>query len=270
MFKTTPPIETMSTLVRLRRGRTPRRTSITLTVSKPSWDPADASRVFAVFTRAVDAGLFGSKGGSVRTETLGITQAEHTVSTRWEALFPKLRSEAFGVLSRMMAASVPGARALEVREHGPETALVVHSLAPEIEATLPDLPWTLRFTRASAPAVKIWLREPPSVQTLRQAEDILEAWADLIAMGGYPRSDSGTSAARRARLRSPREGELHLELDYLSCSYDAYEALFEGLCRLGESAPLALVEVGAPDQHGFESIAAPGTGAGVRAPAAAL
>jgi len=238
----------LETFVRLRRGVIARTVSIALTTRLDGAHPAAASRVFDAFTRGVDAWL-------TRPEKVLLTgatvhpHADHGLSVEtWEAKFPKMPPNAFAMLVRMAGASVPGARRLEIREHADVRTLVVRDLGLDPEATILDVPWQLAFVRATLPAVRIVFAERISADTVARVAQVLQAWADVLALGGFPGAGGrGASSGAVSAVDAAAERELVLRFTQIACGYDAWEALFEALLPVDEEASIELVEIGGGD-----------------------
>jgi len=234
----------METFVRLRRGTIARTVSIALTTRLDGARPAAASRVFDAFTRGVDAWL-------TRPEKVRLTgatvdpHADHGLFVEtWEAKFPRMAPSAFAMLARMAGASVPGARRLSIREHADVRTLVVRDLGFDPEATILDVPWQFAFVRAAEPAVRIVFAEPISQDTVHRVAEVLQAWADVLALGGFPgASGQGASSGAVSAVDASAERELVLRFTRIACAYDAWEALFEALVPVDEQASIELVEI---------------------------
>ena len=235
----------LETFVRLRRGAIARTVSIALTTCLDGAHPAAASRVFEAFTRAMDAWL-------TRPEKVRLTGAtvhphpDHGLFVEtWEAMFPRMPPGAFAMLARMAGASVPGARRLSIREHADERTLVVRDLEFDPEATILDVPWQIAFVRAAEPAVRIVFVEPISADTVHRVAQVLQAWADVLALGGFPGANGhGASSGAVSAVDATAERELVLRFTGIACAYDAWEALFEALVPVAEQASIELVEIG--------------------------
>lgn len=234
----------METMVRLRRGTRPRTVTIAVIASLVEAVPDAASRAFEVFTRGLDAGL--SAADRVRVESASVIEHEQHglfVET-WVAAFPRVSPGAFAILERMAAASIPGVRRLEIREQADERLLLVRSFERDDEATIAEVPWQVAFVRAPEAEVRIEFAEPLTPPTVKLAATVLQAWADVLAFGGFAGPDGlGASSGIVSRVDASGERELALGFAGIACGHDAWEALFEGLLPVSEQAAIRLVEI---------------------------
>ncbi len=248
MHEHRPSPPALDTSVFLRRGNAARKLTLRLVVRAPDDEPSAARRALCVFLRAVDAELFGPAAAGappVLASTAHLEEAGDLAVYSLEAAFPRTRPEAFAVLARLVERSVPRAVSLTIREHGPEAALVVRRFEPvETEATLADVPWRVVLPICGSPAVTVELAGEPDWHTLQLALERLEAWTDVVALGGFP--GPGTHVFSRAVLRSkgrfaPRT--VGLRLDELACAHEGVETLYQALLAVHERTPIESVSV---------------------------
>jgi hypothetical protein len=243
-----PPTRALGTSILLRRGTTARRVTLRLAVRARDDQESAARHALSAFLRAVDAEVFGPAAPG--TPPIGGTAAHldragDLAVYSLEAAFPRTRPEAFAVLARLVQRSVPHAVALTVREEGPESALVVRRFEPvETDATLADVPWQILLPICGTPAVTVDFAEDPDWHSVHQALERLEAWIDVVALGGFP--GAGAEPFSRGALRSwgrfgPRT--VGLRLAELACAHQGVEALYQALLAVHERTPIASVSV---------------------------
>lgn len=244
MIASAPVSGAMETLVRLRRGKAPRRVHIAIAVRSGDAEPGAACRAFDTFARFLDAARCDNQRVRVGRATTEPHDDHGLLVEAWEATFPKTRPEAFAVLARLVRCSVPGARCLEIREHAPEPALVVRAFEPDTEATLLDLPWQLAFAAAGEPAVRLVLSEPHGPDAAERARTALRLWADVLSLGGFPGGEGHLgSAGTVVDVEPAGERELVARLEGVRCGHDAWEALFEVLLPVHEHAAIEQLEI---------------------------
>jgi hypothetical protein len=230
--------------VRLRRGRIAREVTVTITVSAAQWDPLAISRAIGEFACGVDVGLFGEDQGPVRTTAMRERHQGACSVATLEAAFPGMPPNAFAVLARMVAATVPGARRFEIVEHAPEPALVVRKLEDDADATIADVPWRIAFSRTEAPLVRVRFDERVTEETALRAIGTLEAWVRVVSLGGFhgpPAKGACEAELRHVGCAGPQE--IVARFERLSTAHEAFEALFQGLLVIHEAAPIAAVEI---------------------------
>lgn len=249
MCPNSPVSGPLETLVRLRRGVIPRTVSIALTTRLDSAHPAAGSRVFEAFARGVDAWLTRPERVRLTSATVEPhTQAGLFVET-WQAGFPRMPPSAFAMLVRMVGASVPGARQLSIHEQADIRTLLVRDLELDSEATILDVPWQIAFVGADEPAVRIVFADPISSETIGRIAHVLQAWADVLALGGFPGAHGCPRSHSHGRVSGVDAGgdrEIALRFSGMACGYDAWEALFEALAPVDEEASIQLVEIRGP------------------------
>ena len=239
-----PGSGSMETMVRLRRGTIPRTVSIALSARLAGADPDAASRAFEVFTSSIDAGLSGREKVRLASATVHDHPQQGLYVETWVAWFPRLSPGAFVTLARTLASSVPGARRLEIREQADERLLLFQSFDRDIEATIADVPWQITFVRAAQAAVRIVFAEPIAAATAERAAAVLQAWADVLAFGGFAGVDGAAgSTGRVSKVDATAERELVLGFEGVACAHDAWEALFEALLPVADQALIELVEI---------------------------
>lgn len=243
-----PPTRALDTSIFLRRGSTARRVTLRLAVRARDDQESAARHVLSAFLRAVDAEMFGPAApGSVPVHgaTVATERAGDLVVLSSQAAFPRMRPEGFAVLARLVEGSVPGAVALAVREEGPESSLVVRRFEPvEAESTLADVPWQILLPICGSPAVTVDFAEDPDWHSAHMALERLEAWIDVVRLGGFPGADAEPFS--RGALRSwgrlgPRA--VGLRLGELACAHHGVEALYQALVAVHELTPIASVSV---------------------------
>jgi len=218
--------------------------TIALTTRLDGAHPAAASRVFEAFARGVDALLTRPEKVRLTSATVNSHQDRGLFVETWEALFPRTPPSAFAMLARMAAASVPGATRLEIHERADVRTLLVRSLEPDSEATILDVPWQIAFVGAPDSAVRIVFAEAMNAETVHGVAQVLQAWADVLALGGFPGGDGQPcSRGRVSGVDAAGERELVLRFDRITCGYDAWEALFEALAPVYEVAAIERVEI---------------------------
>lgn len=241
-----PNVRAVETCVLLRRGRAGRRVTVTLVTRSSGEELGAPPGALSAFLRAVDAELFGPAGPLVAATPVHVERSPGIVVHVLDTVFPKLRPDVFWVLVRMVERSVPEAVKLVIREEGPEAALVVRRLDPDHDtaATIADVEWKIVLPFSGPPAVTVEFQEdvPEAIASL--ALDRLTAWAEVVALGGFP--GPGVERVSRARVRErgrlgPRS--VGLKLDVLACAHEGVEVLFEGLCGVHERASIAAVSV---------------------------
>ena len=173
MFANSPVPGPLETFVRLRRGVIARTVSIALTTRLDGAHPAAASRVFEAFTQGVDAWLARPEKVQLKRATVHPHPDHGLFVELWEAAFPRMPPSAFGMLARMAAASVPGARRLEIREHADVRTLLVRDLELDPEATILDVPWQIDPIRVGDQVIHF--------DDLEEAEIALKKRADKLA-----------------------------------------------------------------------------------------
>jgi len=218
--------------------------SIALTTRLDGAHPAAGSRVFEAFTRGVDAWLTRPDKVRLTSATVQPHPDRGLFVETWDAMFPRTPPAAFAMLARMAAASVPGVRRLEIREHADVRALVVHDLDLDPEATILDVPWQIAFVGASEPDVRIVFDGAMPAGTVHRIGQVLQAWADVLSLGGFPGADGEPcSGGAVSGVDATAERELVLRFSGIACGYDAWEALFEALSPVHDEAAIERVEI---------------------------
>ena len=245
MTAKSPETGPLETFVRLRRGFIPRTVSIALTARLDGADPEAASHAFEVFTRGVDAWLCRGEKVRLISATVHADAAAGLFVETWEAAFPRMSPNAFAMFARMAAASVPGAKRMEIREHGDERALCVRGFESEGEATILDVPWRIAFVPAMESAVRVVFTEPIAPATAEEIAEVLTAWAAVLTLGGFSgaHGEPASTGTVITSVDATAERELVLRFERIACGYDAWEALFEALSPVSEQASIELVEV---------------------------
>ena len=244
MSRHTLPPRPMETIVRLRRGTIPRTVRIALTATLEGADPEVASRIFEVFTRGIDAGSIPPEKVLLSSATVTSHEEHGLFVETWEAAFPRMAPGGFEVLARMAASRVRGAQRLEIREDADERVLLVRSFERASDATILEVPWRIEIVAAAQAAVRIVFAEPITAATVERASVVLQAWADVLTLGGFPGSGAkATSTGLVSGVDATAERELVLRFTRLACGHDAWEALFEALLRVDEQATIELVEI---------------------------
>lgn len=207
------------------------------------WSPVAVARVMASFASAAEACLFGTDPTRV-TAVVGEREQNGVSYAVWEARFPRMPPEAFGVLGRMARASIPGVRRFELAEHAPEPVLVVRSFDSETEATIADVAFRIGMTEGRAPRVRLVFHDAVTEAVLERARALLHTWADVVSLGGF-HGPSGMPRSRAALLhvRRVHAQEVVATFDDLATAHEGIEALFQGLLRVDEIAAIALVEI---------------------------
>jgi len=97
---------------------------------------------------------------------------------------------------------------------------------------------------AGEPIVRIVFVEPISADTVHRIAQVLQAWADVLGLGGFPGTGGrGASSGAVSAVDAAAERELVLRFTRIACAYDAWEALFEALVPVNEHATIELVEI---------------------------
>lgn len=239
----------MQLLVRLRRGKIARAATVAVAVPFADARADAAAAVFDAFARFVEASRCDGQRVRIHRATTDAHQDHGVVIETWEALFPRMDPDEFAMLARMVRSSVPGARRLEIREQAPEWTLVVTGFHMDTETTLPDLPWRIAVAAASAPALRLTFAEPVAPEEMETATAALRAWADVLALGGFPEPDGPPGPANKLLgVEWMGERELVAGLEGVGCGSDAWEALFGVLLPVHARTSIEAVEIvgGAP------------------------
>lgn len=234
----------MQLLVRLRRGKIARAATIAVAVRFADARADAATSVFDAFARFVEASRCDGQRVRIHRATTDAHQDHGVVIETWEALFPRMGPEAFAMLARMVGSSVPGARRLEIREQAPEWTLVVTGFQMEPETTVPDLPWRIAFTAANAPALRLTFVEPVAPEEMERVTAALRAWADILALGGFPEGDGPLGTATKLLgVEWVADRELVARLKGVGCGSDAWEGLFGVLLPVHARSAVEAVEI---------------------------
>lgn len=204
------------------------------------------SDVGARFVAGVDAGLFlGPKEGqraellhaSARTDEQGIFTDE------WEVMTPPLDLEALVVLARMIWST--GAVELALVQNAPEARLTVNSLdvAPRTERVPP---WEVvnEAAKDKDVVVTVCFEEDAPSEVVRAAHATLQAWADVVAAGGFGGRSFPISGAVLSELGTELETEVFASFEALSVRREGWVALWAGLRRIHTHARIERVEIG--------------------------
>jgi len=233
--------------------------SIALTRRLDRAEPEASSRAFEVFARGIDAGASPREKVCLTSATVNAHEEHGLFVETWKGTFPRTSPGAFAVFARLAATSVPGAKRLEIWEHADERALVVRSFDRDTEATIVDVPWHIAFVQAPQAAVRIVFVEPITATTADRAAVALQAWADVLALGGFPGIQGvAVSTGLLSGVDATAERELLLRFERLACGYDVWEALFEALVPVDQEASIERVEITESDaRSGLPSAAQP-------------
>jgi len=237
----TPASKLLSTSIRLRRGTVPRAVRVLIATPLDEPDRFPPRNVIDAFVAGVDAGLFGPGTVTERATTVQIHPEHGLCSDVLDARFSAISPAAFAAVPRMVRASVPAARHVEIHElHADERVLVVRALDSDTEATILDVDWEIALPSSEIPCLHVELGSAPPPAVAERLLALFRTWTDVVALGAFPPADGTPPAAVLSETRA--EGNAVVaRFGALRCGYGAFEAMFEALNRIHDEHPIARV-----------------------------